>query len=155
MKIEVNKLKILRNLETEYEEMKQRANDPYIEATYYVAERWADLMEKYIIYHTHFRKTLRVTILVIDEMASIAIAAYHDAEIEGLTGLMLKPATDVLYKYWVYGEILKKALRWAATHEVKKIDYKTRLIDIEKRVLKSKHDNKPNLVEFSKYLMQS
>ena len=124
-------MKIVSGLERSYEEAKAKATTPYGAAVYDVAENWANPMEK----------VMEPGSLGESEMANVAKSTYHDADTEGLTGLMYNFAAEILFRYWVYGKKLDQALKWAATHRVEWIDYKARLQQLERRVLNLPQEN--------------
>ena len=105
----VNDMKIVPGLERSYGETKAKATTPYSAAVYDVAENWANLMER-VIEPANIGE---------NRMVSVARSAYHDADTEGLTGLMYNFAAEILFRYWVYGKTLGQALKWATIDNVK------------------------------------
>lgn len=75
---------------------KGRANntDPYGNAIYEYAERWANLMEERMENG--------------EALADIAEKTSHEADIEGITGFMYGAAVSVLSSVWEHGETLRR-----------------------------------------------
>jgi len=123
-------MEILSGFESKYEEGKAETTTPDGAAIYNVAEQWADLMET----------VMESGSLQESEMARIARSTYHDADTEGLTGLMHNLVLETLFRYWMYGKALNQALQWGAVHRVEPVDYRVRLQQLERRVLKLPKD---------------
>jgi hypothetical protein len=123
-------MKILPGVESKYEESKAETKAPDGNAIYDAAEQWADLMETIIEPRN----------LQVSEMAGIAKSTYHGAQTEGLTGLMHNLVVETLFRYWVYGKLLNQALQWSTVHRVEPLDYKARLQQLERRILKFQKD---------------
>jgi hypothetical protein len=83
--------------EKEKDWLEGRANntDPYGNAIFIFAEKWADLMEK------HIRNG---KILTSDDIKKYS----NDADEEGITGFMYGRAVAILANVWLYGNELRK-----------------------------------------------
>lgn len=80
--------------QAEYDDWKNKNNDPYGQAIFRFAEKWANLMEKEINTGALLER--------IAEKASVA------ADGEGITGFMYGAAVSILAHCWEHGEALKK-----------------------------------------------
>ena len=85
--------------EKEYNDWKEKNNDPYGAAAFRYAERWAELMETKMANG--------------EKLSDIAEATSHEADDEGITGFMYGCAVVVLAKCWENGEELR---RWHNIH---------------------------------------
>lgn len=74
---------------------KANNTDPYGNAIYRYAEKWADLMESRINSDS-------------TKVAEVAEKASMEADDEGITGFMYGAAVRVLSAFWLYGEELRR-----------------------------------------------
>lgn len=87
-------MKILNGKEKEYQDWKDKNNDPYGGATFRYAENWANLMEEKL--HNG------------EKLIDVADKTSHEADTEGITGFMYGCAVSILSQCWLYGEQLRK-----------------------------------------------
>lgn len=78
----------------EYQDWKDKQEDPYSKAIFIYAEGWANLMEARIEKGERFEDFAKDT--------------SHKADTDGITGFMYGAAVSILSQCWVHGEQLRK-----------------------------------------------
>lgn len=90
-------MQILDGKEKDYKEWRDKNTDPYGNAVFTYAERWAESMEQMI------EEVGDVTKAIAENAESLS----HEADTEGITGFMYGAAVSILAQCWKHGETLR------------------------------------------------
>lgn len=84
-----------------WQKSREANTDPYGKATMDYAERWAEMMEKWIPEDSSYG-------FIIQQIENVAERCSSEVDTEGITGFMYGCAVGILSQVWEYGEALRQ-----------------------------------------------